>query len=120
MYTDNTAADSTSPSAYSWTKIKGEQGEQGDKGEKGEKGDAGASVTVSKIEYGTSTSAGTQPSSWSTTAPTSLTKGTWLWVKTTYSNGDSAITKSYVGTDTRLARLRPPRPREPGQRAPSR
>ena len=99
VYTDNTAADSTSPSAYSWTKIKGEQGEQGDKGEKGEKGDAGTSVTVSKIEYGTSTSAGTQPSSWSTTAPTSLTKGTWLWVKTTYSNGDSAITKSYVGTD---------------------
>ena len=93
VYTDNTAADSTSPSAYSWTKIKGEQGE------KGEKGDAGTSVTVTKIEYGTSTSASTQPSSWSTSAPSSLTKGSWLWVKTTYSNGDSAITKSYVGTD---------------------
>lgn len=77
----------------------GIQGPQGDKGDKGDKGDAGTSVTVSKIEYGTSTSAGTQPSSWSTTAPTSLTKGTWLWVKTTYSNGDSATTKSYVGTD---------------------
>ena len=96
VYTDNTAADSTSPSAYSWTKIKGEQGEKGDKGEKG---DAGTSVTVSKIEYGTSTSASSQPSSWSTSAPSSLTKGSWLWVKTTYSNGDSAITKSYVGTD---------------------
>ena len=93
VYTDNTAADSTSPSAYSWTKIKGE------KGDKGDKGDAGTSVTVSNIEYGTSTSASSQPSSWSTSAPTSLTKGSWLWVKTTYSNGDSAITKSYVGTD---------------------
>ena len=96
VYTDNTAADSTSPSAYSWTKIKGEQGEKGDKGDKG---DAGTSVTVSNIEYGTSTSASSQPSSWSTSAPSSLTKGSWLWVKTTYSNGDSAITKSYVGTD---------------------
>lgn len=77
----------------------GEQGETGPQGDKGNKGDPGTSVTVSSIQYGTSTSASTQPSSWSTTAPTSLTKGMWLWVKTTYSNGDSATTKSYVGTD---------------------
>ena len=77
----------------------GATGPQGPQGIQGEKGADGTSVTVTSIQYGTSASASTQPSSWSTTAPTSLTKGTWLWVKTTYSNGDSAITKSYVGTD---------------------
>lgn len=65
----------------------------------GPQGPAGTSVTVSSIQYGTSTSASTQPSSWSTTAPTSITQGRWLWVKTNYSNGSSSITKSYVGTD---------------------
>lgn len=77
----------------------GPQGPQGPQGIQGEKGADGTSVTVTSIQYGTSTSASSQPSSWSTSAPTSLTKGSWLWVKTTYSNGDSAITKSYVGTD---------------------
>lgn len=59
----------------------------------------GTSVTVSKIEYGTSTAASTQPSSWSTTVPTSIAKGRWLWVKTTYSDNSTATTKSYAGTD---------------------
>lgn len=84
VYTDGTSADSTSPSAYSWSLIKGADG---------------TSVTVSKVEYGTSTSASTQPGSWSQTVPTSIAKGRWLWVKTTYSDGSVATTKSYVGTD---------------------
>ena len=65
----------------------------------GADGADGTSVTVSSIQYGTSSSAGTQPSSWSTTVPSSITKGKWLWVKTTYSDGSIATTKSYVGTD---------------------
>ena len=65
----------------------------------GPAGTPGTSVTVSSIEYGTSNSASTQPSSWSTTAPTSITKGKWLWIKTTYSDSSVAMTKSYVGTD---------------------
>lgn len=84
VYTDNTAADSTSYGDYSWSLIKGADG---------------TSVTVSKVEYGTSSSASTQPSSWSTTNPTSVTKGSWLWTRTTYSDNTTAITKSYVGTD---------------------
>ena len=62
-------------------------------------GTNGTSVSITKIEYGTSTSASTSPSSWSSTVPTSITKGQWLWVRTTYSSGSTAITKSYVGTD---------------------
>jgi len=72
---------------------------QGPQGEPGTPGAPGSSVTVSKIEYGLSSSASTQPSSWSQTVPTSITKGQWLWCKTTYSDSKTAITKTYVGTD---------------------
>lgn len=65
----------------------------------GPQGPAGTSVTVSSVQYGTSASASTSPSSWSTTAPTSITKGQWLWVKTTFSDGHVATSKSYAGTD---------------------
>lgn len=82
-YTDHTQADSQAYSDYSWSLIKGADGE---------------SVTVTKTEYGISTSASAEPT-WSTTVPTSITKGRWLWVRTTYSDGSTTVTKSYVGTD---------------------
>lgn len=63
----------------------------------GPQGPAGTSVTVSKVEYGTSNSASSMPSSWSTTAPTSIATGKWLWVKTSYSDGTLAYTKAYSG-----------------------
>lgn len=84
IYTDSTEADSQAPSAYSWSLIKGADG---------------TSVTVSKIEYGTSASASVVPSNYSTVVPTNVEKGSWLWVKTTYSDNSTATTKSYVGTD---------------------
>lgn len=65
----------------------------------GPQGPAGTSVTVSSIQYGISASASTSPSNWVTTPPTSISEGSWLWVKTTYSNGSTATTKSYIGTD---------------------
>lgn len=68
-------------------------------GPQGPAGQDGTSVTITAIEYGTSASASAAPTAWSTTAPTSLSEGTWLWVRTTYSDGGSATTKSYVGTD---------------------
>ena len=64
----------------------------------GAAGPAGQGVTVSSIEYGTSTSATTQPASWSETAPT-VTQGQWLWVRTTYSDNSTTTAKSYAGTD---------------------
>ena len=42
QYTDFNIEDSTDPSDYSWTKIKGEQGEQGPRGEIGPQGEQGA------------------------------------------------------------------------------
>lgn len=81
------------------TGAQGPKGDTGNQGPQGPKGSDGTSVTVSRVEYGTSASASTQPSSWSTSVPTSIAKGQWLWVKTSYSDGTDATTKSYVGTD---------------------
>lgn len=41
QYTDYTSADSTDPTKYSWSRIKGDKGDQGEKGDKGDKGDKG-------------------------------------------------------------------------------
>lgn len=50
QYTDHTAADSTNPSLYSWTLIKGADGDKGDKGDKGDTGNTGSTgVSVTKI-----------------------------------------------------------------------
>lgn len=68
-------------------------------GEQGPKGDDGTSITINSIEYGISTDATVEPSNWSTTVPTSVAQGSWFWVKTTYSDDSTAITKSYTGTD---------------------
>ena len=68
-------------------------------GPPGADGANGTSVSVTSIQYGVSNSASAEPSSWSTTPPTSIAKGKWLWVKTNYSSGSPAITKSYVGTN---------------------
>lgn len=70
----------------------------GANGTNGTNGKDGTSVTVSKIEYGVADNASTAPT-YSTTVPTSIAKGKWLWVKTTYSDGTTAVNKSYVGTD---------------------
>ena len=82
VYTNNIQADSTNYYDYSWSLIKGEDG-----------------VTVTSVQYGTSNSASTTPSNWSTTVPTSIDNGKWLWVKTNYSDSTDSITKSYIGTD---------------------
>lgn len=79
------------------------QGNNGTNGQDGQDGRDGKGVSSTSITYGTSNSASTEPSSWSSSAPTTLAKGTWLWVKTviTYTDNTSSTsyTKSYIGTD---------------------
>ena len=58
-----------------------------------------ASAGISKIEYGVSSSSSTAPTSWSTTVPSSVAKGSWLWVRTTYKDGGTTTSKAYAGTD---------------------
>ena len=50
QYTDFTQADSTDPTKYTWTKIKGEQGAQGLQGLQGEKGEQGK-TSYFQIKY---------------------------------------------------------------------
>lgn len=56
-------------------------------------------VTISSIEYGISSSADTQPSSWSSSVPSNIQPGQWLWTKTTYDDTPPTIvyTKAYNG-----------------------
>lgn len=72
-------------------------------GPQGPSGSDGVGISSTLVQYGTSLSASVQPASWSTTAPTSISEGMWLWVKTIteYTNNTSVTTysKSYIGTD---------------------
>ena len=119
QYTDYTAADSTDPVKYSWTRIKGEtgatgpkgdkgdtgaQGEQGEKGDKGDtgatgpkgdKGDTGAAgVGIKSITeyYAVSASNTTAPTSWNTSVPTMTTTNKYLWnyERITYTNNTTS------------------------------
>lgn len=60
-------------------------------------------ISSTTISYGVSESDSIEPTSYGDTVPTSLQKGTWLWVKTviTYTDDstDTSYTKSYIGTD---------------------
>lgn len=80
QYTDYTQTDSTDPTKYAWTKIKGD---------KGDTGEAGVGVKSIDVQYYLSTSSTTLTGgSWSTTAPTWV-NGKYMWSKTvtTLSNG---------------------------------
>lgn len=81
----------------------GKDGSDGAPGRDGAPGEDGRGISQTAISYGTSDSAATEPQSWGSSVPGSLTKGTWLWVKTviSYTDGteDETFTKSYIGTD---------------------
>ncbi|GLR29015.1 Phage-related protein, tail component [Psychrobacter pacificensis] len=75
QYTDNTQADSTDPSLYKWTLIKGD------------KGNTGQGIDNIVEQYGVSDSASTMPTTW-TTSPPEFEKGDYVWTrsKITYKN----------------------------------
>lgn len=108
QYTDFTQADSTDPSKYSWTKIKGETGAKGDKGDtgatgaqgpKGDKGDTGETgngVESTSVTYQASTGGTTIPTgNWLSTIPT-VAAGSYLWTRTiiNYTDGSDSISYS--------------------------
>ena len=105
QYTDFTPADSTDPTKYSWTKIKGDQGATGAKGDTGKtgpqgpqgiKGDPGNGIKSTAITYQGSTSGTTIPTgTWVATIPT-VAAGSFLWTRTviTYTNNTSATSYS--------------------------
>ena len=101
QYTDFTQADSTDPTKYSWTKIKGETGATGPKGDKGEtgaKGDTGEDgrgIKSTEITYVSSTSGTSIPQSgWKSSIP-SVSAGSYLWTQTIITYTDGSKSKVY-------------------------
>lgn len=101
-YSDFKIEDSTSVSAYTWAKIKGEQGEQGVQGVKGNDGTS-VKITAKSVTYQASTSGTTTPTGAWVANPPAVAKGQYLWTKTvvTYSDGNSttAYSVAYQGTN---------------------
>ena len=64
-------------------------------------GPAGASVTVGAIEYAETDGSAPSASDWSPAMPSTVEQGDWLWVRTTYSDGSEAVTKTYMGEDAK-------------------
>lgn len=97
QYTDYTAADSTDPVKYSWTRIKGETGATGPKGDKGDTGATGKGIkSVTNYYLATASSSGvtTSTSGWTTTVQsvTSSKKYLWNYEKVTYTDNSSQST----------------------------
>lgn len=91
QYTDFTEADSTDPTKYAWTLIKG------DPGAPGPKGDPGNGIRSVTVTYGVSSSAATHPTSWSGTVP-SVAAGQYLWTRTIIDYTDSATADTVTYT----------------------
>lgn len=95
QYTDFIQADSTDPSKYNWTLIKGDKGETGEKGDdgaKGDKGDTGIGVEDIEEQYYLSTSE-TEPTggTWKTTQDAWLPEK-YLWTRSEITWTDGTVT----------------------------
>ena len=97
QYTDFTQADSTKPSDYTWSLIRGNDGKDGLAGKDG------VGLRSTTVTYTISSSGTVTPTTgWTSQVPT-LVKGQYLWTKTVwnYSDGtsESGYTVSYIAKD---------------------
>ena len=97
QYTDFISADSTDPTKYTWTKIKGDTGATGPQGEKGDTGADGKGISnITEYYLVTSASSGvtTSTSGWTTTIQSMTSDKRYLWNyrKTEYTTGNPTTT----------------------------
>ncbi|WP_275540932.1 serine/threonine protein phosphatase [Lactococcus lactis] len=98
QYTDFAQADSTNPSDYTWSLIRGNDGKDGEDGKDGRAGKDGVGIKTTVITYAISTSGTTAPTtSWTSSVP-SLVKGQYLWTKTVWTYTDNSIETGYSVT----------------------
>ena len=95
QYTDFTQTDSTNPSAYTWSLIRGNDGKDGKDGIAGKDG-VGIKTTV--ITYAISTSGTIAPTTGWTSSVPSLIKGQYLWTKTVWTYTDNSSETGYSVT----------------------
>lgn len=98
QYTDFVQADSTTPSKYSWTLIKGPAGAKGETGQPGSPGAAGApgkGIKSTTVEYQAGTSGTTAPTgAWQTAIP-SVAANQYLWTRITVAYTEGASSTAY-------------------------
>ena len=98
QYTDFSPDDSTDPSKYKWTLIKGATGATGPQGPQGVKGNGikSTDITYQAWPNGTSIPNGT----WASTPPDTSAENPYLWTKTviTYTDGNTSTSYSVGST----------------------
>ncbi|TRW58341.1 collagen-like protein, partial [Lactococcus lactis] len=98
QYTDFTQDDSTNPSAYTWSLIRGNDGKDGANGKDGLAGKDGVGIKTTVITYAISTSGTTAPNTGWTSSVPSLVKGQYLWTKTVWTYSDTTSETGYSVT----------------------
>ncbi|QRZ35310.1 collagen-like protein [Lactococcus lactis subsp. lactis] len=98
QYTDFTQSDSTNPSAYTWSLIRGNDGKDGADGHDGRAGKDGVGIKTTVITYAISTSGTTAPNTGWTSSVPSLVKGQYLWTKTVWTYTDNSFETGYSVT----------------------
>ncbi|HEL2713405.1 TPA: phage tail spike protein [Streptococcus suis] len=120
QYTDFTQSDSTEPSRYKWSLIKGDKGDRGETGPQGPQGIQGAKgadglpgrdgvgIRSTTVTYASSTNGTTAPTTGWTAAVPTVAPGNYLWTKTvwTYTDGntETGYTVSRIGRDGNTGR----------------
>ncbi|WP_260315061.1 collagen-like triple helix repeat-containing protein, partial [Lactococcus lactis] len=98
QYTDFTQDDSTNPSDYTWSLIRGNDGKDGADGHDGRAGKDGVGIKTTVITYAISTSGTTAPNTGWTSSVPSLVKGQYLWTKTVWTYTDNSSETGYSVT----------------------
>lgn len=98
QYTDFQQADSTNPSDYTWSLIRGNDGKDGADGHDGIAGKDGVGIKTTVITYALSSSGTDKPNTgWTSQVPT-LVKGQYLWTKTVWTYTDNSFETGYSVT----------------------
>ncbi|MDG6171548.1 hypothetical protein NGA76_10345 [Lactococcus formosensis] len=98
QYTDFMQADSTNPSDYTWSLIRGNDGKDGANGKDGIAGKDGVGIKATVITYAISTSGTIAPTTGWTSSVPSLVKGQYLWTKTVWTYTDNSSETGYSVT----------------------
>lgn len=97
-YSDGMQANSTNPSAYIWSLIRGNDGKDGANGKDGIAGKDGVGIKTTDITYAISTSGTIAPTTGWTSSVPSLVKGQYLWTKTVWTYTDNSSETGYSVT----------------------
>ena len=98
QYTNPKKDDSTNPSDYTWSLIRGNDGKDGATGKDGVAGKDGVGIKTTVITYAISTNGTTAPTTGWTSSVPSLVKGQYLWTKTVWTYTDNSFETGYSVT----------------------